>query len=65
MRRFNPHVGQVIKMLGVPGAVAKRIVSVDDAYLYCRAGFDGEGRRTRISRKRLDQYSVIRDAPSA
>lgn len=64
MRRFNPQVGQVIKTLGVPGSVAKRIVSVDDEYLYCRAGFDGKGRRSRISRKRLDQYSVIRDAPT-
>jgi hypothetical protein len=63
MRRFNPQVGQVIKQLGVPGSTAKRIMSVDAEFIYCRAGHNGLGRRSRISRKRLGDYSVIRDAP--
>lgn len=62
-RRFTPQVGQVIKQLGVRGSRAKRIVGWNDQYVYCRAGHDGSGRRSRIRLDRIGEYSVVRDAP--
>jgi hypothetical protein len=62
-----PKVGQVIVENDPRGGTVKTIVGIGVGYVYCRAGWDGSGRRSRVrvDRLRTARYSLLRDVPDA
>lgn len=58
-------IGCVIQENDPRGGRAKRIEAVDDKYVFCRAGSDGSGRRSKVRLDRLytSRYSLVRPGP--